>query len=90
MARFVASSKSAESGPANGSHPGKGIRPSRTGKTSAYGVPSDDGKPPTNTTFSIVSGRASVASHAKLQAAECPTTIGRPCAVSMASRTAAV
>ena len=41
------------------------------------------------TTLLILAGRASAASHARLQAAECPTTMGLPAAASTAATTAA-
>ena len=40
-------------------------------------------------TLLILAGRASAAIHARLQAAECPTTMGRPAAASTAATTAA-
>ena len=40
-------------------------------------------------TLLTLPGRASAASHARLQAAECPTTMGLPAAASTAATTAA-
>ncbi len=56
---------------------------------SAYASPSGEGKPPIRATLLIFSGRASAASQARLQAAECPATIGFPAAASTAATTAA-